>query len=262
MNIIGNTESQELIKNNLFRFRTNVISGPSHIGKMTFIQTTIESLVDSNDVFIADPGIESTREAIQFSRSAPCFGDRKVLILNADSPISDASQDTYLKLCEEPPSYLSIYFVIEDYYSLFPTLRSRFYQSHNWSRLTMSQMDIFINSDSFSPDKDASRLCDGRPGLYGVISSNPDLKTLFDEIVGIYRNAADPLLSPIPRAILDMKDDLKRDAVVTICGKAASSLLDSGVERSRVASLLRFASIMKRIPSLNSEIHWTNSLLM
>lgn len=261
MNIIGNVDSQKLIENNLFENHTNIISGPSHIGKSTFIKNKINSCVDENDIFIADTGIDSTREAISFSLSHPSFSDQKVLILDIDTNISDASQDAYLKLCEEPPPYLFIYFITEDYNSLFSTLLSRFSCIYLWRKLNDKEMDEFIKNDSLSPDKDACFLSDGRPGLYNTISSTVELKELYSDIRNIYLNEFEPILSDIPAALKDLKDTNKRDAVISICDIAAKSLLNE-VSKERLSSLFEYISNLKKFPSINSEIHWVRHFLM
>lgn len=260
--LFGNDNSRIAIERNFGHQPVSVVAGPSHIGKMEFVSELARSRVHETDLFVADCSIGSAREAIQFAASRPAFSTTRVIIVDGAHSLSEPAQDAYLKLCEEPPDFLRLYFVAEDSDILLPALRSRFTQVHRWSRLRHEEILAFINADSLCPDEEAGHLCFGAPGLYRTIASSPGLKSLYREILSFFKGQSDPILTPTPEVLAELKEDLKRDSVINICRRAFSDMRASGIDCHKLLPLSNFASVLHRYPSANAEVYWARCLLV
>lgn len=261
MIIFGNRSSQNEIIDTFGNHKVNVLSGPSHVGKMSFLQDLVKNQIMGNDLYVADNSVDTAREAIKFASTRPTFTPYKVLIVDDAHKLSESAQDAYLKLFEEPPEYLYIYIVTEDYNCLLPALRSRISYVSRWTRLDSLTMDQFIQSDSLSPDKQACLLSNGCPGLYHTISSSSDLKSFDTEVQKIFQPGFDRILAITPAALSGIKEDLHRDAIINMCHAIISELIKK-VDPDKLVGLSKFASVIKRFPSVNAEIYWTNYVLM
>ena len=266
MDIFGNQGSQaqilEMVKTNT-GLRTILLSGPPYIGKRSFILHALETLLESPDLLSVDHSILGAREASSFCSSAPIFSPYRAIIVDGADRLSDAAQDAYLRLSEEPPGPSRIFFIAEDEGNLSPALLSRMENVTRWSALGSSDMDSFIESQPITEDVEARRLCAGWPGLYLIMLGKPEYVRLYSHVVRCICSVDSSFVASVPDAIKSLKSGRspERDAVALICRKAALSLVGRINLHSRICRLLAFSSLLTRIPSTNAEIHWQSTLL-
>lgn len=260
--IFGNEFEQGRLHATFRRYPVCVLTGPSHIGKMSFVQDLVNSHSAADDVLVVGSSVDDARNAIGFSLSRPVFGEEKFLVIDDAHLLSEPAQDAYLKLFEESRPYLRIIMVAEDHDILVPALRSRIVMVFHWRRLVEDEMKQFIEADSMSLDEEASSLCDGRPGLYHTIASSPALKSFHRELQKVIQGEGDNIIAPMPEILSDLKEPEKRDALIVLCESSVRNWMEKGVPRERLRGLSNFSAVLKRYPAANPEIYWSRFLLM
>jgi hypothetical protein len=234
-----------------------LLTGPDHIGKRSWAEDVLSSLSGPDFMTVSD-GIDSVREAVAFSATAPSSTGFRSILVDAADRLSEPAQDALLKLCEEPPGDLRVVLVSSDEGLLPPALLSRVRKTVRWSPLSWNEMLEF--GSSVGADELALRMCYGRPGLFSSISSNPGFVGLHEAIISI--GSMDPSATLVPDPIKSLKSGPSpiRDAICLVIEEAAKALVSSG--RGPLAiPFFKLSSSLAKVPSLNAEIHWFRACL-
>ncbi len=137
--MIGNLKSQKLVEDVLTRDTISVcLSGPEGVGKKTKALEVIGKILNVNtkeaavhaDLFFVEPQnniikLEKIRELIEFSSLKSYSGGRKFVVIDDAHTMNIESQNSLLKLIEDPPIGESIILITDKYEMLLPTIRSR-----------------------------------------------------------------------------------------------------------------------------------------
>ncbi|KKL45172.1 hypothetical protein LCGC14_2358350 [marine sediment metagenome] len=269
MDIFGNPGSQAQILEAVRTdtgLRTVLLSGPSYVGKRAFILQTLKAYLEEPDLLSVDHSMAGARDASFFCSSAPVFSSYRAILVDGADQLSDAAQDAYLRLCEEPRGASRIFLIAEDEGHLAPALFSRMENVTRWSTLRPSEMDSFIESQPVTEDVEARRLCAGRPGLYLAMLGKPEYAELYSHAVRRLDGTDSSCVLSAPDAVRALKSGRspERDAVALVCRKAALSLAGhvghAGLH-FRIRCLLAFSSLLTKVPSTNAEIHWQSTVL-
>ena len=233
--------------------------GPSHVGKATFLRETLSELVSESDLLIADTKIESAREAVEFCKTQPLTGQNRYVIVDDAHRMTEAAQDAYLKLLEEPGDHSCVIFVVPDEGLLQPAIQSRFRHLMKWKPLSLGEMRNFAIAFGSGEDSKALMLCNGRPGLFHAMFEDEG-GTKHVELHEILMRAFEGqniLLDSVPDAIKEAKEPLQRECVAHICRAAALTVYKFKKPAiDQVTALLRYSSLLLSVPSANAEIHW------
>ena len=140
--------------------------GPSHVGKATFLRETLSGHISDTDLLFAETGIESAREAVEFCKTHPLSSNNRYVVVDDAHLLTEAAQDAYLKLLEEPGQHSYIIFVTTDDGLLQPAIKSRFRCTIHWNPLNSYEMKEFAVSFGSGEDSKILSLCSGKPGLF------------------------------------------------------------------------------------------------
>ena len=239
--------------------RSLCLTGPTHLGKATFLREALAG-VSETDLFIGETGIDSAREAVEFCKTHPLSSPNRYVIVDDAHLLTEAAQDAYLKLLEEHGSHTCVTFVVPDEGYLQPAILSRFRSIFRWRPLSIMEMRSFALAFGSGEDSRALMLCGGRPGLFHTMfedEGGTKHVELYDTLLRAFDGKTSLLLDPTPEIVKDAKEPLQRECVAHICREAAINLLRfKQAPADRVASLLRYSSVLLSIPTANSEIHW------
>lgn len=257
-NSAGKAETEKLLRSSLTR--AVAVSGPTHLGKKTFSLETLQEILGDEDVCLVEAGIDGAREAKDFCSSCPVFGSRRAVVVDDADLISDAAQDAYLKLCEEPPAGSLVVLILEDHGFLSEALQSRLQGVVRWSRL--SNQEFLDWAGSAGVDSSVRDLCDGRPGLASTVA-DPSFRRLHSSVLSAISESADPLLSACPDALSGLKPDRSalRSAASAVVRAAALLCLGSGAPSAAVTPFLRLSAVLASVPSANAELQWFRACL-
>lgn len=265
MQIYGNSRVQESLKLALSSQVQNLcLVGETHLGKASFLKDEFLSLASDSDLICAEPGIESAREVVEFCRTAPLSSPNRYVLVDDAHLLTEAAQDAYLKLLEEPQEKVCIAFVVPDDGYLQPALRSRFRIFFRWKTLSLTEMRSFVLS--LSPDDDSRliSLCSGRPGLFKSMyedGGGSKYMALFDLLMKAVDSKADLLLEPVPEIVKEAKEPLQRECVSQICRMVAETSARFNKDPpSVVAYLYRFSALLLTLQPANAELHWFRAI--
>jgi hypothetical protein len=242
--------------------RTVLLSGPSYVGKRSFAARALGAHVEEADLLEVDHSVAGSREAVAFCRSAPVFSPYRAVLVDGSDQLSDAAQDAYLRLCEEPPPSSRVFLVAEDGGNMAPALLSRMERVTRWKALDGDDMGRFTGSQPGAEDAEAVRLCAGRPGLYLAMVGKSEYSDLYRRTVRrLDGTDSDPMPS-VPEAVASLKPgpSPERDAVALVCRQAALSLVGRPALLPRIRRLLQFCSLIAKVPSANAEVHWQGTV--
>ena len=128
--IIGNEAATSILQNIIDN--NNIVpaylfTGKLGIGKfkatVIFANKLVESYFEILIVNNESINIEQIRETIKFASTKPAIGNKKVIIIDAESELSEKCSNALLKLLEEAPSYTVV--IIVSSYAVLPTIQSR-----------------------------------------------------------------------------------------------------------------------------------------
>lgn len=262
-NICGNQSSRrrtlEAIRAD--GLRTALLYGPSYVGKRSFITSALREAVEDPDFLLVDGSVSGAREAVAFSPSAPVFSAYRAIVVDGADRLSDAAQDAYLKLCEEPPPTCRIFLVAEDEGNMAPALLSRIEAVVKWSLLDGEEFAAFLEAQPVTEDADARSLSYGRPGLYLSMVGKPEFAALRAD-VSRHLEGAGSSIPFVPDVVGGLKSGAspERDAIALICRMCALSFVGRSAP-SLVRKVLQFSALLSRVPSVNAEIHWKRAVL-
>lgn len=260
--LIGNSVARERTERLILSSSTRAaaVSGPTSLGKKTFSLETLQETLGDEDVCLVEPGVEGAREARDFCSSRPVFGTRRAVVVDDADLISDAAQDAYLKLCEEPPSGALVVFVLEDSGLLSEALQSRLQGDVRWSRLPRDEFSSWASASGVDPA--VWELCDGRPGLASLVSDG-SFRRLHGEVLSAISGGMDPLMASCPEALSGLKSERSaaRAAAACVVRCAARTALSSGCRSSAAYPFFRLSSILSSIPSASAELQWFRACL-
>lgn len=216
-----------------------------------------------SDIFVVDHTIDAARYVASSLSISSIYSPFQALVINGADRLSEPAQDAYLKLFEEPFEHLKIFLICNDDHWLLSPLHSRITRRIGWNPLTRSEMEEFINAESLSIDEFAIKVCDGRPGLYHEIISDKSYEELYKLMINIVTGLVNPMVVSIPDVIkkISSKSSIEIDIVSRICSMAIRDSLGQKLDRNIAINLLSFVSNLKRIPSINAEIHWQRACL-
>lgn len=235
------------------------LTGPEHVGKRTYVLSLLSELLDESDLLVADPGPDGAREARPFLSSMPSNSPFRAVVLDDVDFLSEPAQDSWLKLCEEPPGQTCIVAVASDLSMVLPALRSRVVREIRWGLLSEEEMVAYAVANEADADPVIARLCGRRPGLFSAMSST-EYASLFESVCAALERPS--FTHPIPEVVksLEGKRSPRRTAVSGVIRAAALSFSCDVLRRPMVVSLLRFAASLVRVPASNAEIHWYNAM--
>lgn len=183
-----------------------LFSGPESVGKFTLatlfaeclIKATDTTLLYSNvvqvreigkdnllDLIIIEPEkeekkrvvkekdikIEQIREAQKFLLTYPVRGKYKVLIINNAQRMTEAAQNSLLKILEEPNSTSIIILVTHESAKILPTLRSRC-QKINFSLVSDGEIKKGLRALGIKTSGEVADLTLGKPGTAIILSQD------------------------------------------------------------------------------------------
>lgn len=246
--IVGNSLQKEKTRKLLKAAGTFAITGPTHLGKRSFVREVIRDFDDS-DSFEASGSIVDARLVANFLRSRPLSGSSRVAVIDCCNGISDAAQDAYLKPCEEVCDS-SVAFILRDERHLSDALLSRMRETIRWTPLSMDEMKDFIG-EADDANGDVISACGGRPGLYEVMN-RIDMSAIRAAILD--RRAIE---RPVPSDIRNVKagHSVERDAICAILMSTARDLIEAG-NTSRAMKAMSLAHAIESVPSINVDVHW------
>ncbi len=259
--VFGNSQAQAKSKQALeYQTRSLCLVGQSHIGKSSYVKAVLADTVPESDLFVADKSIESSREAVEFSKTQPLGGSNRYVIVDEAQLLSEAAQDAYLKLLEEPGNHACIIFVVSDDGLLQQAIRSRFRSTIRWKPLSLVDMRQFAESFGSGEDSRALMLCGGRPGLFhSMFEDEGGTKhaELYDVILQAFDHKTNLLLDKTPDVVKEAKELIQKECVAQVCQEAATTLLRfKKAPIDQIAHLLRYSAILTSLPSASSEIYW------
>lgn len=255
--IFGNTDSRSLLARLLHPedpTQTIALSGPAHTGKASLIQELAKA-TSADDVLVAEPGIESAREATQFCSSRPVEAEVRLLFLPDLDRFTEPAQDAYLKLVEEPAPCVKILATSSNFDGVLPALRSRFRTRLTWQRLSPEEMKEFADSEGVV-DANALDLSDGLPGIYFKLSHQSRYRDFVKVLESLVNKSHPGMISKPPEVM--MKLDPKSDERPVIAHLLRRVSRDADVRTAK--SLLDLATILSSVPSANSEIYWMRTV--
>lgn len=104
-----------------------LFTGKSGIGKFKAAIIFANKIVQSDfELLILEDksiNIDKVREAIKFAGTKPAIGNKKAIIIDAESKLSEKCSNALLKLLEEAPSYTTI--IVVSNCTVLPTIKSR-----------------------------------------------------------------------------------------------------------------------------------------
>lgn len=128
--IIGNTISTSMLQNIIDSNNiapAYLFTGKSGIGKFKTAVIFANKLVESDfEILIVKDeliNIEEIRETIKFASTKPTIGNRKVIIIDAETKLSEKCSNALLKLLQDTPSHTIV--IIVSSYAVLPTIKSR-----------------------------------------------------------------------------------------------------------------------------------------
>jgi hypothetical protein len=240
--------------------RITSLTGPSRLGKRTFLESVLQESVNEADLLICPGTVDGLREARQFCVTEPAFGDFRAVMVDLGRNVGWPAQDACLKLFEEPPPSVRIFLIVEDEFWLQSSLRSRIRLSLRWSLLSEEEMTGFALSKCPSVDQAALRLSYGRPGLYEAISARQGLISLHEATSAALEGRYDPLFDSAPEVLSSLKEEIDRDAAALIIAESARAHV-ALPSRRRAIPFLKLSSVLTKVPSANAEIHWIRACL-
>lgn len=262
--ISGNLSSQAETRRLLCSPGNLVLSGPDYVGKRSFVCSLLEDSIGHQDILVAPTGPDGAREARDFLACLPALGAYRAVVVDEADRLSEAAQDSWLKLVEETPPSSTIVFVGSDVELLRPALRSRLGLGRvvRWGRLSSDEVCQYVASTGAEPDPAAVASCRGLPGLYDVVRS-PAFPSLRSAVLSHIDGSSDPLFSPIPEAVKELKGGRspERDAVSLVCRCAALERVGDLSVRAGVRSFLEYAALLVRVPSVSADIYWQRACL-
>lgn len=259
--IFGNSPQQARLKTALdHQTRSLCLTGPSHVGKATFLRETLYEIAPETDLYLADKSIDSAREAVEFCKTHPLAAPNRYVIVDDAHTMTEAAQDAYLKLLEQPGEHSCVIFVVPDEGLLQPAIRSRFRCTIRWKLLSLTEMRAFAVAFGSGEDSKALTLCGGRPGLFHAIfedEGGTKHAELFDLLLRAVDGKADLLLDSTPEVVKTAKEPLQRECVAHVCREAALTAAKfEKVSTNQLVAMLHYSSVLLSIPSASAEIHW------
>jgi len=246
--IVGNSSQREETLRFLRTTGAFAVTGPTHLGKRTFIRASVRDEFDDTDFLEVRGSVSDARTASDFLQLRSLSGSRKVVIVDCCDGISDAAQDAFLKPCEEGLHDSSIAFILQDERYLSDALTSRMRNVVRWKPLSSLEMTDFLGGDV---DEDIMSVCGGRPGLYDVIRQI-DVSAIRDAIMD--RRAIE---RPVPPDVKGIKSgrSAERDALCSILMSVSRSLIATG-SVSRAIKAMSLADVIESIPSTSVDVYW------
>jgi len=237
-----------------------VLSGPEHLGKRTFAHTLLESLLDESDLLVAPPGPDGAREARSFMEDMPSFSPFRAVLVDDMDFLSEPAQDSWLKLCEEPPGRSCVVGVVADPSVLLPPLRSRIVHEVRWSPVPDLEISEWAATLGDGVDEAAVRMCAGLPGLYKTLCGS-EFAALHESVVAAFESPS--FESPVPSAVKDLETERgpARSSVAQVVRSSVRPYASRPELRDGVVAFLRFAATLLRVPAANAEIHWRNAMV-
>ncbi len=135
-------------------------------------------------------GVDNVREIIEEVNKKPYEGDKKVIIINNASEMTEAAQNAFLKTIEEPPKGVFIILLCENLGNILDTIKSRC-QVHKLQGLSRLEMKSFINKklNIYNEEKvkAAISFSDGIPGRAESFINDEQLKVIRDHCLIILK---------------------------------------------------------------------------
>ncbi|NJN07517.1 MAG: hypothetical protein HC815_05820 [Richelia sp. RM1_1_1] len=124
-----------------------LFNGISGVGKCLTSTIFARYLVESDVEMLVVKGVESIKieqihEAITFASIKPVIGNRKFIIIDAETGLSEKCGNALLKLLEEPSSYCTIIIISSS--EVLPTIKSR---CHIIDFLPLSKVELLAVVD-------------------------------------------------------------------------------------------------------------------
>ncbi len=249
MPIIGHQKIISLLNKSIKKgkiVQSYLFSGPESVGKFTLarlfaeclIKTTDTALLYSNavrvgeirkdnliDLAIIEPEreekkgvvkerdikIEQMREAQKFLLTYPSQGKYKVLIINNAHRMSEAAQNSLLKILEEPNSTSIIILATHDSGKILPTLKSRC-QKINFSLVDEEEIKKGLEAVKIKTGDELLALSLGRPGIALTLNADKEKLTVWQNSLRDLEKL--PSLSINQR--LEKAEELSKNIIETI----------------------------------------------
>lgn len=263
MKIFGNLEAQKELNDTLQSRATPrfiALTGPTNLGKFSYAKGLLDSLLDEDDIFLAEGKIDDIRKAIGFSRFMPSESPFRIVLINDADKLGLPAQDALLKICEAPPAESIFIIIVSDLQVLSDALRSRIQKEIKWCALSIAELSGFADYLG-TVDERFLKLSGGKPGLYKVFLENPKLKTLYSEIRETIISPYSALQNKVPSPFIDFKkSELSfKEAVAHMCAEAVKSLRSDRALYANISHVLSFSSTLVKNPSINAEVHWMST---
>ena len=118
-------------------------------------------------------GVETVREMQEDMVKAPVFGIRKVYVLDGAEKMTEQAQNAFLKILEEPPSYVLMLLLCDNTLSILDTIKSRVIRvdfSRNSDAEIRAKYKMLCEQRNISPeDVKQELLCSYADGIMGRV---------------------------------------------------------------------------------------------
>ncbi len=104
---------------------------------------------DSVEVYVLPAriiGINEARSLVEEALRTPFTGNARLIVVEVESMTVEA-QNALLKVLEEPPHTTRFLFILREYVTILPTLRSRFSQVGSFAQVATDSFTSFLQAD-------------------------------------------------------------------------------------------------------------------
>jgi hypothetical protein len=253
----GNDQTIDSIKFilNNGRSGSHFIIGPDGLGKRSCIESMVGSLLNELDILSVTSNKDSLRDVMEFINSPSITSDFKAVVVDGLEKQNFATQDSWLKIVEEPRIGNFLFYVISDEGALVDALRSRIRTKFVFKSLNRDEMVSFAE-DSGEVDFSAIDNSFGIPSIYLKIRNNPNYTHMFSLLNQAIFERRNLLIENLPILCSEAKEDHEIRRIISkfIRQMCSNSLTVDSINRIRPA--LKFAGTICRSSSCDVELHW------
>ncbi len=219
-----------------------LLEGPSGVGKRTFLVETLRDFLGDEMVLEPEASAEAIRDACSECSHVPADGYLALVVSDLQA-LSDAAQDSLLKILEEPPSGSVVFLVADHGGRISAPIVSRIRTTVRWS--TVPEPDLV----NMCGDEFHARISFGSPSLCLASVKTRGVKDLFESAC---RDdwPVSALSSSVPDILDEAKGGTDERTLVVNALRLASRVSRHGDR------LLSLASVLSSTPSVSASLHW------
>jgi hypothetical protein len=222
-----------------------LLSGTQGVGKFGFLLEALAEALPPGCVTVVGDGLDGVREAVSDCAFLPGAAFRAVVVRDAHM-MSEPAQDGLLKALEEAPRGSTFFVVADDPGWMAEPILSRMRTEVRWGPVSDEELR------ELSSDELAIRSSFGSAADCVAATATPGLRELY-AAASAPSWPRDALLGRVPKVLKDVGSDRRlRRCVSNVLRLAARG-------SANPAHLLRAASSIARLPSLNASNCWLSA---